>query len=127
MKKEGHEHCLKMINLVFFKTPKAMANKIPEHYEKVKKYHPDYLEAVERLGILSKKSGPLDEKTTQLLQIAASIAIKSEGATHSHTRRALESGATREEIRHAVLLLTNTLGFPATMAGMSWVNDVLDA
>lgn len=104
-----------------------MANKIPEHYEKVKKYHPDYLEAVERLGILAKKSGPLDEKTTQLLQIAASIAIKSEGATHSHTRRALEGGATREEIRHAVLLLTNTLGFPAVMAGMSWVNDVLDA
>ncbi len=104
-----------------------MANKIPEHYEKVKKYHPDYLEAVERLGVLTKKSGPLDEKTTQLIQIAASIAIRSEGATHSHTRRALESGVTSEEIRHAVLLLTNTLGFPTVMAGMSWVNDILDS
>ena len=104
-----------------------MSKNIPEHYEKVKKYHPDYLEAVERLGILAKKSGPVDEKTTQLIQLAASIAIRSEGATHSHTRRALESGATKEEIRHAVLILTTTIGFPAVMAGMTWVNDVLDA
>jgi len=103
-----------------------MSHKIPEHYEKVKKYHPDYLEAVERLGVIAKKSGPLDEKTTQLIQLAASIAIKSEGAVHSHTRRALEAGVTKEEIRQSVLLLTNTLGFPSVMAGMSWVNDILD-
>ena len=103
-----------------------MSHKIPEHYEKVKKYHPDYLEAVERLGIIAKKSGPLDEKATQLIQLAASIAIKSEGAVHSHTRRALEAGVTKEEIRQSVLLLTNTLGFPSVMAGMSWVNDILD-
>jgi AhpD family alkylhydroperoxidase len=103
-----------------------MSHKIPEHYEKVKKYHPDYLEAVERLGVIAKKSGPIDEKTSQLIQLAASIAIKSEGAAHSHTRRALEKGATSEEIRHSVLLLTNTLGFPTVMAGMSWVNDILD-
>jgi len=103
-----------------------MTHKIAEHYEKVKAYHPDYLEAVERLGVISRKSGPLDEKTTQLIQLAASIASKSEGATHSHTKRALDVGVTNEEIRHSVLLLTNTIGFPAVMAGLSWVNDILD-
>ena len=103
-----------------------MKRKIPEHYEEVKKYHPDYMEAVERLGVLTKNTGPIDEKTAQLIQLAASIAVKSEGATHSHTRRALESGATKDEIRHTVLLLTNTLGFPAVMAGLTWVNDILD-
>lgn len=103
-----------------------MTFKIAEHYEKIKTYHPDYLEAVERLGVISRKSGPLEEKTTQLIQLAASIASKSEGATHSHTKRALEAGSTKEEIRHCVLLLTNTLGFPNVMAGMSWVNDILD-
>ena len=103
-----------------------MKHKIAEHYEKVKAYHPNYLEAVERLGVISRKSGPIDEKTTQLIQLAASVASKSEGATHSHAKRALEAGANREEIRHCILLLTNTLGFPAVMAGMSWVNDILD-
>jgi AhpD family alkylhydroperoxidase len=96
----------------------------PNHYEKVKKHHPEYMEAVERLGNAT-KSGPLNEKDAQLIQLAASIAIRSEGATHSHTKRALEAGASREEIRQTVLLLTNTIGFPNVMAGMTWVNDVL--
>ena len=103
-----------------------MNHKIASHYEMVKKYHPEYLEAVENLGLTAKNAGPIDEKTAQLIQLAASIANKSEGATHSHTKRALKLGASKEEIRHCVLLLTNTLGFPAVMAGLSWVNDILE-
>ena len=103
-----------------------MKHKIADHYQKVKKYHPEYLEAVETLGLQVKSAGPIDEKTAQLIQLAASIATKSEGATHSHTKRAIEAGATSEEIRHCVILLTNTIGFPTVMAGMSWVNDILD-
>lgn len=103
-----------------------MKYKIADHYQKVKKYHPDYLEAVEQLGQTAKSSGPINEKTAQLIQLAASVSSKSEGATHSHTKRALEAGATAEEIRHCVLLLSNTIGFPAVMAGLSWVNDILD-
>ena len=102
-----------------------MKHEIASHYETVKKYHPEYLEAVENLGKTVKEAGPIDEKTAQLIQLAASIASKSEGATHSHAKRALEAGASKDEIRHCVLLLTNTLGFPAVMAGLSWVNDIL--
>lgn len=102
-----------------------MKHKIASHYKIVKKYHPEYLEAVENLGKTVKEAGPIDEKTAQLIQLAASVASKSEGATHSHTKRALEAGATKDEIRHCVLLLTNTLGFPTVMAGLSWVNDVI--
>lgn len=103
-----------------------MKKKIAKHYEIVKKYHPEYMDAVENLGIISKKAGPLDAKSAQLIQLAASIACRSEGAVHSHTKRALQEGATNDEIRHCVLILTNTLGFPNVMAGMSWVNDILD-
>ncbi len=103
-----------------------MSHKVATHYDTVRKFHPDYLNAVEKLGDAAKEAGPLDEKMAQLLQLAASIALRSEGATHSHTKRALEAGATHDEIRHAVLLLTNTIGFPNVMAGMSWVNDVLE-
>ena len=103
-----------------------MSKKIAKHYEMVKEYHPDYLEAVENLGEVAKKAGPIDGKTAQLIQLAASVACKSEGAVHSHTKRALEAGATKAEIRHSLLILTNTLGFPNVMAGLTWVNDILD-
>jgi alkylhydroperoxidase/carboxymuconolactone decarboxylase family protein YurZ len=103
-----------------------MSQKIAKHYQMVKDQFPEYLDAVERLGEVVKDLGPIDEKRAQLLQLAASVAIKSEGATHSHTKRALEAGASKSEIRHAVLLLSNTIGFPAVMAGLTWVNDVLE-
>ncbi len=103
-----------------------MAKKIAKHYEVVKEHHPEYIEAVERLGKTAKEAGPVDAKTAQLIQLAASVACKSEGAVHSHTKRALDEGATKSEIRHCIIILSNTLGFPAVMAGMSWVNDILD-
>jgi 4-carboxymuconolactone decarboxylase len=103
-----------------------MKHKIPSHYQRVKKDYPSYMKAIERMGEALRKNGPLDEKISQLIQLAASVSIRSEGATHSHVRRALEAGARPEEIRQTVLLLTATIGFPHTMAGLSWVNDILD-
>lgn len=103
-----------------------MSQKISKHYQMMKEQFPEYLEAVEKLGEVVKELGPVDEKRAQLLQLAASVAIKSEGAAHSHTKRALEAGASKEEIRQTVFLLTNTIGFPAVMAGLSWVNDILE-
>jgi alkylhydroperoxidase/carboxymuconolactone decarboxylase family protein YurZ len=58
------------------------------------------------------------------VQLAAAAAIRSEGAVHSHARRALAAGATPEEIQHAVIALTSTIGFPNVMAALSWINDV---
>jgi alkylhydroperoxidase/carboxymuconolactone decarboxylase family protein YurZ len=84
------------------------------------------MEAVEALGTAAKTSGPLDEKTVHLIQLGAAAAIMSHGATHSHTIRALEAGATPEEVRHAVIVLMGTLGFPTTAAAMSWVDDVIE-
>ena len=44
----------------------------------------------------------------------------------SHTRKALESGGTPEEITHVTLLSLTTTGFPNMIASMGWVNEVLD-
>lgn len=48
-----------------------------------------------------------------------------EGAVHVHVREALETGLTAEEIRHVVLLVISTLGFPTIMAALTWVEDIL--
>jgi alkylhydroperoxidase/carboxymuconolactone decarboxylase family protein YurZ len=45
---------------------------------------------------------------------------------HSHVRRAHEAGAKKEEIYHAIILLTSTIGFPAVSAAISWADDVLE-
>jgi 4-carboxymuconolactone decarboxylase len=97
-----------------------------EHYLKLKERHPGVLEAVEALGEATRGCGPLDTKTVHLVQLAAAATLRSHGATHSHAIRALEAGATAEEIRHAVIALTGTIGFPTVAAALSWVDDVLE-
>lgn len=95
-------------------------------YHDISKRFPDVIDAVEQLGTTVRSSGPLDQKTSQLIQLAAAAATKSEGSVHSHTRRAKKAGATREEIYHTLLLLISTIGFPQTMAAISWCRDILE-
>ena len=97
-----------------------------EHYLQIKERNPGVITAVEALREAAQVAGPLDEKTIHLIQLAASAAIRSHGSTHSHTARALEAGATPDEVRHAVLVLTSTIGFPTVAAALSWVDDVID-
>ncbi len=72
----------------------------PSWYNLIKEKHGKFIEALEQLGETVRKEGPLDEKTTHLIQLAAAAAIRSEGAVHSHARRALKAGATPAEIYH---------------------------
>lgn len=103
------------------------ANKVPsKHYNTLVQLYPEVFQAHEQLGAELKKAGPLDEKTLQLIQLAAAGATGSEGAVHSHTRRALAAGASADEIRHALLSLISTIGFPKVMATISWCGDVLE-
>jgi alkylhydroperoxidase/carboxymuconolactone decarboxylase family protein YurZ len=53
--------------------------------------------------------------------------MQSEGAVHSHTKRALQAGAMRDEIYHTIVLLVSTIGFPKVAAAVNWVDDVLQA
>ena len=97
----------------------------PEHYDLIKEKHPRFVDALDALGKALREEGPLDEKMGHLIQMAAAASIRSEGSVHSHARRALEAGATTEEVYHAVILLTSTIGFPTVAAAISWVNDVM--
>jgi 4-carboxymuconolactone decarboxylase len=94
-------------------------------YLKLKREHPTFFAAVDELGKTVRTEGPLDEKTGHLIQLAAAAAIHSEGAVHSHTRRALEAGVKPAEIHHALILLTSTIGFPQVVAALSWAEDII--
>jgi AhpD family alkylhydroperoxidase len=99
----------------------------PGFYQAVARRHPEFFSALEALGTAVREAGPLDEKTLQLVQLGAAAASRSEGAVHSHTRRALAAGATPEEVRHALIALTSTIGFPTVMAALSWADEQMKA
>lgn len=98
--------------------------KLPKWYKALEKKHPKLIIAVQDLGKVARQEGPLDEKTTHLIQLAAAATLRSEGAVHSHAKRAIEAGAKPEEIYHAIIVLTSTIGFPTVSAALSWVADI---
>ena len=68
---------------------------------------------------IHKESGPLPEKARWLIKIAISGASKHHLALETHVKKAREAGATDEEIKHALLLLIQTVGFPTFMEAYS--------
>ncbi|MFP4392548.1 MAG: carboxymuconolactone decarboxylase family protein [Desulfohalobiaceae bacterium] len=97
----------------------------PQHFQNLQKSYKPVLEALGQVGQAVRESGPIQEKQAQLIQLAASAAIRSEGAVHSHTRRAIQAGASPEEVRQTLLLLISTIGYPTVAAAFSWAEDVL--
>ncbi len=85
--------------------------------------YPTVWNAYASLGQAAAEAGPLDNRTRRLIKLALAIGARSEGATHSHARQGLEEGLAPEELRQIALLAITTLGFPAAVAGLSWVED----
>lgn len=98
---------------------------LPKNFQDYQKMFPELFDAYAKGGELARASGPLDEKTTQLIQLAAAVSARSEGSAHSHARRALVAGASPQELFQVINLMISTVGFPAAAAGFSWIHDVL--
>lgn len=103
-----------------------MAHELPEHYVSIRERFKEFGDVLNDLGKVTNESGPIDHKTSHLIQLAASAAIRSEGAVHSHAKRALDLDASPDELYHALILVTSTIGFPNVAAAISWVDDVVN-
>ena len=97
---------------------------LPDTANKIARERPALWEAFQRLGEEASRAGPLDDRTRRLVHLAYAIASNSEGATHSHTRRAQADGIGAEELDHVALLAVTTLGWSGAIRGLSWVRDV---
>ena len=95
----------------------------PVPYRDFKSRYPAVVEAYEKLGKACHLHGPLEPKTRELVKLGIAIGAGLEGATHAHVRLGLQAGASPDEIRHAGLLATTTLGFPSTMRAMRWIEE----
>ena len=98
---------------------------LPKAATNVAEQFPDLWKAYESLGAAAAKAGPLDARTQRLVKLAISIGGGSEGATHSHARRAVREGVPAAAMRQVALLAVTSIGFSRAVAGLSWIEDVL--
>lgn len=86
--------------------------------------HAEVWDAYAELGRASSEAGPIDDETKRLVKLALAIGADSEGAVHSHVRRARDEGIPDETIEQIAILSITTLGFPRAMAALSWIRDL---
>lgn len=100
---------------------------IPKRFVQFTDEYPEIARAYDQLGAACHLAGPLPKKERALIKLGISIGAWLEGAVHSHVRKALEAGANAQEIRHTALLSLPTIGFPSTMAVLTWIDDILES
>jgi alkylhydroperoxidase/carboxymuconolactone decarboxylase family protein YurZ len=85
-------------------------------FSQFKEEFPEIHEKHEALGKeVHEKGGPLSENSRWLIKIAISGACNHKRALETHMRKAKAAGLDEAEIKHALLLLIPTAGFPAFM------------
>ena len=99
---------------------------LPSGAAEVARAYPAVWEAYAALGKATADAGPLDARTRRLVKLALSIGAASEGAVHSHTRRAVEEGLSTKELKQVALLAISTLGLPQAVKGLTWIGDITE-
>ena len=103
-----------------------MKTKLPELPAQLARHQPEVWAAFEMLANRCHEAGPLSPKTRRLVKLGIAVGAGLEGGVHAQVRNALAEGITAAELRHVILLGLTTIGFPASMAALTWVNDLAE-
>ena len=99
---------------------------LPKIFQSFSEKYPDVLTFYRELAKACRHSGPIDEKTQELIMLGIAVGANSRGGVMSHTRKALDLGITPDEIYQVVVLSLTPTGFPNMIAAMGWVKEVLE-
>lgn len=105
---------------------KKNGRRMPGHFSRTRDEYPGVMSAYSAYAAAIETAGPLSKREQRLVKLGLSFGIRSEGASHSAVRKALDAGLSPKEIEHAALLGMTTIGFPNAMAALAWVKDVVD-
>lgn len=100
---------------------------LPGIYQQFLTDYPDVAEAQGELARTIRERNPFDDKTDRLMKLAMAIGAQAEGAVRSNVRKALQHGATADEVHAVALAAVTTCGFPATIAALNWIREVTEA
>lgn len=101
-----------------------MSKTIPGAAGDLAERYPDVWKIYAALGEATAKGGPLTTRERRLVKLALSIGAGSEGAVHSHTRRAKDEGIEDAALMQVALLSIGPLGLPRAVAAKTWIEDI---
>ena len=102
-----------------------MTEHLPEVYSRFRRDYPSLAAAQDSLAETVSNAGGLDDRTLRLVKLGIAVGALAEGSVRSNTRRALAAGASADDVRQVALCAITTRGFPAAIAALGWVDEVI--
>jgi len=89
------------------------------------KAYPEIAASYEGLRMEVHAAGPLGNRDCALVKFAVSVGMRQRAGAYAHIRKAVDAGVTREQLEHVALLALPTVGLPAAMTALEWIDDAL--
>ncbi len=100
----------------------------PSTQAALRNHFPDVFDTFGKLRRAVDAAGPLDTKTRELILLAGFTVGRQEGGYRAHCKRAMDAGATAEEVRQAtVICLGATAAIELVADALSWADEVIAA
>ena len=95
----------------------------PRSWQRLAGEYPEVVAAYDTLSDVCRHAGPLDEATVALVKLAVSIGAGAERTVHAHAKKALREGVDPESLRQVALVALPTIGLPAALDALRWVDE----
>ena len=100
-----------------------MTKPMPGAADDLAEQQPDIWNAYAAPGKACADAGPLTDRERRLVKLALAMGAASEGAVHSHSRRARSEGIEDSALAQVALLAIGPLGLPRAVAAKTWIED----
>jgi 4-carboxymuconolactone decarboxylase len=101
----------------------AAAAPPPRSWRRFAQAYPEVVDAYDALSEVCRQTGPLDAATVALVKLAVSVGCGAERTVHAHAKKALRAGADPEALRQIALIAMPTVGLPAALDALRWVDE----
>ena len=96
---------------------------VPRSWQRLSADQPDVVAAYDGLSEACRHAGPLDESVVALVKLAVSVGCGADRTVHAHTKKALRAGADPEALRQIALVALPTVGLPAALDALRWIEE----
>lgn len=112
-------------SLVEASKPVPLREDMPSSWRRFARRYPNVADAYNELSETCRVAGPLKPEIVALLKLAVSVGAHMPRTIHRHTKKALLAGATPNEARQVALVALPTVGLPAAMDALEWIDEIV--
>ncbi len=101
-------------------------SRAPRSWHRFGDRYPSVVAAYDGLSEVCREAGPLDAETVALVKLAVSVGRGSQRTVHAHAKKALRGGADPDALRQIALIALPTIGLPAALDALRWIDESVD-